>query len=125
MRERLLRIVLIVVGLISLVGVYPLMRVWPSGWRWQPYHPAYEHMIIAVYAVLGFFLLIAARRPERHRTLILFAGCSSLAHGAVMGFDAIRVAGERGHLVADVPALIIAGILLLALAPPREVSGGA
>lgn len=122
MRERLLRAVLIIVGLIALAGVYPLMQLWPSGWRWQPYHPAYEHMIIAVYAVLGLFLLIAARRPERHRTLILFAGWSSLAHGIVMGIDALRIATERGHLVADVPALLLAGTLLLILRPRRQVS---
>ncbi len=119
MRERLLRAVLILVGLISLVGVYPLMHGWPAGWRWQPYNPAYEHMIIAVYTTLGLFLLLAARRPEQHRTLILFAGCSSLAHGAVMGIDALRNAGERGHLVGDVPALLIAGVLLLVLVPRR------
>ena len=122
MRERLLRAALILVGLIALAGVYPLMHLWPAGWRWQPYNPAYEHMVIAVYAVLGLFLLIAARRPERHRTLILFAGWSSLAHGIVMGIDALRRAGERAHLVGDVPALLIAGMLLLILRPRRQVS---
>jgi hypothetical protein len=121
-RERLLRVVLIVFGVIALAGVYPLMHLWPGGWRWQPYHPAYEHMIIAVYAILGLFLLIAARRPERHRTLILFAGWSSLAHGAVMAIDAMRLTGERGHLVGDVPALLAAGALLLLLAPRSQVS---
>jgi len=125
MRERWLRAVLILVGVIALAGVYPLMHLWPQGWRWQPFHPAYEHMITAVYAVLGLFLLIAARRPERYRTLILFAGWSSLAHGAVMGIDAVRLAGERGHLVGDVPALLVAGTLLLLLAPRRQVSDGA
>jgi hypothetical protein len=120
MRERALRTVLVAFGLIALFGVYPLMRLWPSGWRWQPYHPAYEHMIVAIYATLGAFLLIAARRPLQHKTFILFAGWSSLAHGAVMAADALRTSGERGHLVGDVPALIVAGTLILLLtAPPR------
>jgi hypothetical protein len=122
MRERLLRVVLIVVGVIALAAVYPLMQLWPRGWRWQPQHPPYEHMIIGVYAVLGVFLLIAARQPQRHRSLILFAGWSSLAHGTVMAIDAIRLTGERGHLVGDVPALLVAGILLLLLAPRSQVS---
>jgi len=122
MRERLLRTVLIVFGVIALAGVYPLMQLWPGGWRWQPYHPAYEHMIMAVYAILGLFLLIAARRPQRHRSLILFAGWSSLAHGAVMAIDAMRLTGERGHLVGDVPTLLAAGALLLLLAPRSQVS---
>ena len=75
-------------------------------------------MIIGVYATLGVCLLIAARRPESHRLLILFAGWSSLVHGAVMAIDAVRTAGERGHLVGDVPALVAAGALVLLLAPP-------
>jgi hypothetical protein len=82
-------------------------------------------MIIAVYAILGLFLLIAARQPQRHRSLILFAGWSSLAHGAVMAVDAIRLTGERGHLVGDVPALLAAGALLLLLAPRSQVSDAA
>ena len=118
LRERLLRAVLIIVGVISLVGVYPMMQLWPAGWRWHPHTPAYEHMIIGVYATLGVCLLIAARRPESHRLLILFAGWSSLVHGAVMAIDAVRTAGERGHLVGDVPALVAAGALVLLLAPP-------
>lgn len=34
------------VGLIFLVGLYPLMMyLWPSGWRWQPHQLQYEQMI--------------------------------------------------------------------------------
>lgn len=122
-REQLLRVVLTIVGLVALIGVYPLMRLWPAGWRWHPYNPPYEHMIISVYATLGLFLLHAARRPERHRSLILFAGWSSLAHGAVMAIDAARSAGERGHLTGDVPVVLVAGALLLLLAPTPETRG--
>ena len=122
-RERLLRGVLVLVGLVSLLGVYPLMHLWPDGWRWHPYHPVYEHMIIAVYAVLGLFLLLAARRPEQHRTLILFAGWSSVAHGAVMAAHALRTVGEREHLIGDVPALLATGALLLLLVPRLESPG--
>ena len=118
-REQLLRVVLTIVGLVSLLGVYPLMQLWPAGWRWHPHHPAYEHMIIAVYATLGVFLLRAVRRPERHRSLILFAGWSTLMHGGIMAVDAARSIGEQGHLVGDVPILALGGVLLLLLAPPR------
>jgi hypothetical protein len=115
--ERALRLVLTAVGLVSLFAVYPLMHVWPDGWRWQPYNPAYEHMIVAVYATLGVFLLRAVRRPDPHRSLILFAGWSILLHGGVMALDAVRTPGEREHLVGDVPALILGGALLVLLAP--------
>jgi hypothetical protein len=122
-REQLLRGTLILVGLVSLLAICPLVQWWPSGWRWHPYNPAYEHMIIGVYATLGLFLLLAARRPERHRSLVLFAGWSSLVHGAVMAMHAARSAAERQHFAGDVPALFLAGILLLLLAPAPEVRG--
>lgn len=46
-REKVLKVVLILVGLIFSFVVYPLMMVlWPSGWRWQPNQPEYEQMIL-------------------------------------------------------------------------------
>jgi hypothetical protein len=49
-RLRHLRFALVAVGLIFIVGVYPLTRLWPSGWRWQPDQPEYLQMILALYA---------------------------------------------------------------------------
>jgi hypothetical protein len=75
-RERALKVVLVLVGLIFLFAVYPLMMyLWPSGWRWQPNQPEYEQMILGVYATLGIFLLIASRNPSEHRSLIAFTAC--------------------------------------------------
>ncbi|MEV0856770.1 DUF6632 domain-containing protein [Nocardia fluminea] len=54
-RERWLRIALIIVGIGFLIGLYPMFTLWESGFRWQPQHPRYEHMITAIYAVLGVF----------------------------------------------------------------------
>jgi hypothetical protein len=119
-RERALRIVLTLVGLIFLVGVYPLMMfLWPSGWRWQPHQPEYEQMILGVYATLGVFLLIASRRPAENRSLIAFTAWSSLVHAGIMTVQALTNAGEHAHLMGDIPALIIVGIALIALAPPK------
>jgi hypothetical protein len=112
-----LRSVLIAVGLVFIFGVWLLMRVWPSGWQWQPSQPEYEQMIMGVYATLGVFLILAAREPARHRSLILFTAWSSLVHAGIMGIQAIRDTAERGHLIGDVPALTIVGIVLLILAP--------
>lgn len=116
-REPLLRAVLVTFALGSL-GLYPLMRAWPAGWRWRPYDSSYEHMLIAVYATLGVFLLLAVPRPERSRSLILFTGWSSLAHAGIMAVDAVRHAGAQAHLAGDVPILALGGVLLLLLAPP-------
>jgi hydrogenase/urease accessory protein HupE len=120
-RERILRAVLVAVGLIFLFGVYPLMMyLWPSGWRWQPNQPQYEQMILGVYATLGIFLLMAARNPSEHRSLIAFTAWSSLVHGGIMTLQALRSPMEHGHLLGDVPALVIVGVVLIALAPAKQ-----
>ena len=108
------------VGLINLDGLYPLMMfLWPSGWRWQPNQPEYEQMMQVLYATLGVFLLRASQHPAEHRSLIAFIAWSSLLHGSIMGVQALRSTSEHGHLLGDVPALIIVGVVLLALTPPK------
>ena len=107
-RERALKIVLVLVGLIFLFGVYPLMMfLWSSGWRWQPNQPEYEQMILGVYATLGVFLLLASRNPSENRSLIAFTAWSSLVNAAIMAVQAFKNAGERGHLLGDIPAPLL------------------
>lgn len=114
-----------VVGLIFVFGVWTFMHIWPSGWQWQPNQHEYEQMFQGVYATLGIFLILAARAPERHRSLILFTAWSSLVHAAIMAIQALSDVAERGHLIGDVPALAIVGIGLLALAPQDELASRA
>jgi uncharacterized protein DUF6632 len=122
-RLRYLRLALILVGLIFIVGVYPLMMgVWPSGWRWQPNQPEYEQMILGVYATLGVFLLIASRNPLQNRSLIWFTVWSSLVHAGIMAVQAINTPAEHGHLLGDVPALVIVALLLAVLTPRGTVA---
>jgi hypothetical protein len=105
-------------GLIFLVGIYPLMMsLWPSGWRWQPNQPEYEHMILGVYATLGVFLLIATRNPLQHRSLIWFTVWSSLVHGGIMAVQSMNMLAEHGHLLGDVPALVLVAVVLAVLMP--------
>ncbi len=119
-REVVLKVVLVVVGLVFLFAVYPLMvYLWPSGWRWQPNQPEYEQMILGVYATLGVFLLLASRDPSANRSLIAFTAWSSLVHAAIMAVQAFQHASERGHLLGDIPALVIVGVALIALAPAK------
>ena len=83
-RELALKVVLVLVGLIFLLGVYPLMMfLWPNGWRWQPNQPEYEQMILGVYATLGIFLLLASRNPAGNRSLIAFTAWSCRDYGIV------------------------------------------
>jgi hypothetical protein len=119
-REGALKVVLVLVGLIFLLAVYPLMMfLWPSGWRWQPNQPEYEQMILGVYATLGIFLLLASRNPSEHRSLIAFTAWSSLVHAAIMALQAFHNVSERGHLLGDIPALIVVGVALIVLAPAK------
>ena len=113
-------IVLMVVGIVFIVGVWPLMIVWPAGWQWQPNQAEYEQMILGVYATLGVFLLLASRAPTQHRNLILFAAWSSLVHAGIMAVQAFLDTAERGHLLGDIPVLAIVGVVLLWLAPTGQ-----
>lgn len=112
-----LRIALVVVGLIFLVGVYPLSRVWPSGWAWGAGHSHYLMMILGLYATLGVFLIVASRDPLAHRSLIWFTVWSSVVHALIMAVQAFRDPMERGHLIGDVPALLVVAIVLATLTP--------
>ncbi len=118
-RHRYLRIALIITGIAFLL-IYPLMKIWSSGWAWQPGQSEYEQMIIGIYATLGVFLLWAARKPEAHLSLIWFTVWSSVVHGLIMAVHAGIDPAERGHLLGDVPALILVAIVLGFLTP-REV----
>ena len=122
-RRRVLQAALVIYGLLALL-LYPLMRLWPSGWAWEPAQHEYEQMIVGIYATLGVFLLLAARKPEEHLSLIWFTVWSSVVHGGIMAVQAFSDAGEHGHLVGDVPALFIAAVVLAVLTPRRISQSG-
>jgi len=116
-RLRYLRVVLVVVGLIFVFGIYTLAAVWPAGWAWGHGHSHYLMMILGVYATLGVFLLIASKNPAAHTSLIWFTVWSSVVHAVIMAVQALTDSAERGHLVGDVPALLVVAIVLAALTP--------
>ena len=109
--NRYLRISLIAVGIAFLL-IYPLMKVWSSGWSWQPGQYEYEQMIVGVYATLGVFLLWASRKPLTHLSLIWFTVWSSFVHGLIMAVQAAIDPAEHGHLLGDIPALLGVAIVL-------------
>jgi len=117
-----LRIALIAVGLIFIFAIYPLGVVWPSGWTWGQGHSHYLMMIIGVYATLGVFLLLASRNPQEHTSLIWFTVWSSVVHAIIMAVQSFGDAGERGHLLGDVPALLIVAVVLGVLTPRKTTA---
>ena len=121
----LLKFALATFGTIFLF-VYPLAIVWPSGWAWHagaPQDSQYFMMIVGVYATLGVFLLMAARNPQEHRSLIWFAVWSSVVHGAIMAAQSMP-AEHHGHLLGDVPALFLVAIVLGGLLVWSDVEQG-
>jgi hypothetical protein len=117
MREKLLRFALVAFGATFML-VYPLAIVWPSGWAWHagaPYESQYFIMIVGVYATLGAFLINAARNPQAHASLIWFTVASSVVHALVMAAQSLQMPEHGGHLLGDVPALLIAAAILAAL----------
>ena len=113
----MIRPVLRVFGLIFIFGIPLLNRIWPSGWAWTPEQPAYLQMIWGIYATLGVFLLMAAGDPLRHASLIWFTVWSSIVHALIMAGQAMTDAGERGHLLGDVPVLLLIAVVLGVLMP--------
>ena len=121
-KDKSLKIALRLFGVIFLL-VYPLSIVWPSGWVWHGGEGVYYfQMIVGVYAVLGIFLILAAKNPKEHRSLIWFTVWSSVVHALIMAAQAIGDQSEHGHLVGDVPALLLVAAVLGYLAPRREGS---
>jgi hypothetical protein len=112
-----LRVALVVIGLTFIFGIYPQTVLWPSGWSWGHGSSHYLMMIVGIYATLGVFLLIAARNPLAHRSLIWFTAVSSLVHAAIMAVQAVTDPAEHGHLKGDVPALLLVAIVLTVLIP--------
>ncbi|WP_085639326.1 MULTISPECIES: DUF6632 domain-containing protein [unclassified Pseudomonas] len=109
-----LRVVLVLAGLACL-ALYPLMVFWPSGWAWHTGHSDYPMMIVGLYATLGVFLILAARDPLAHLSLIGFTVWSSAVHAGIMTVQALTQSGQMGHLAGDVPALFIVAVALAVL----------
>src|SRR5271165_6989523 len=111
-RERALKAVLVLVGIIFSAGAYPLMMFFRQD-------PALA-MMLSLYVTLGIFLLLAARNPSANRSLIAFTAWSSFAHAAVMSFQAFRNLISRGELIGSA-VLVVIGVALIALAPAKQL----
>lgn len=116
---KLLQIALALFGFIFLL-IYPLAVIWPSGWAWHmgaPHSSDYFMMIVGIYATLGIFLILAARKPEANLSLIWFVVWSSVVHAVIMAVQSFG--GDHhmnmGHLWGDVPALILVAVVLAVL----------
>jgi succinate-acetate transporter protein len=110
-RDRALKVVLVVVGLLFMAGIIPLAMFFSRV-------PAVA-MIMSIYVTLGIFLLLTVRNPAANRSLIAFAGWANLAHAAVMAAQEYRNVIERQELVGVVVFAVV-GVVLVVLAPAKQ-----
>ena len=109
-RERILKVVLVIVGILFLATVYPLVAM---------HLEESLQMMLSIYVTLGVFLLLASRDPSEHRSLIAFTAWSSFAHAGVMAVQSLHDLPERVHLLSGAVAFAVIGIVLVALAPAK------
>src|SRR5258708_12666803 len=117
-RERAVPGVLVVFGLGAVVTTadapvtYYLPGPPPTGGTTAP-------MFWTILAVLGVFLVLAARNPAAYRTLIAYAVWSSFAHTAVMAVMALPLPTPRRDLLPHAALARLCGLPPSVL-PPRH-----
>ena len=122
-RQRILQVVLVILGLVFTGLVYPLYGdLRHSAWLLEM-HNETEPMFLSFFIPLGIFLLLAARNPSPHRSLIAFTAWWNLAHSSVMVIETIQAwkNGVRRDFT-DVVITAVIGCLLLLLLPAKGSS---
>jgi hypothetical protein len=109
-RERALKVVLVIVGLLFVATVYGLLELREE---------EALQMMLSIYITLGIFLLLASRNPSAHRSLIAFTAWSSFAHAAVMAVQSLHDVSDRRHLLIGGLAFVVIGVALVVLAPAK------
>ena len=115
-RDRALKVVLVLVGLLFTAAVYPAI----GGFRDPANSDTGDTMMMSIYCTLGIFLLVAARNPSAHRSLISFAAWSSFAHAAVMSTLGFEMPTERTGFLIGSGLLVVIGLALILLAPRKQ-----
>jgi peptidoglycan/LPS O-acetylase OafA/YrhL len=117
-RERALKVVMVLVGLLFVAAIYPVVM---SLWHPSPADDTDDTMMMSLYFTLGVFLLIAARKPSAHRSLIAFAAWSSFAHALVMTILGLQIPSQREGFLIGSAVLVVIGGALLALGSSRQL----
>lgn len=120
-RERALQVVLVVLGLFYCFWGYLLFdNLWHSKWLG---HSDVMPMFLSLNTVLGVFLLLAAREPAKHRSVIAYGAWSSLAHAFTMTIQSAEAAAHGMHRKdspQDIVIFCVIGVVLLALLPAKQ-----
>jgi len=123
-RERALRVVLVVVGLLySFWGYLLFDDLWHL--RWLSGHNDVMPMFLSLNTALGVCLLVAAKQPAKHRLMIAYGAWSSLAHAitmTIMSAQAVAHGMHRKDSPQDIVIFAVIGVTLLALLPTKQPS---
>ena len=120
-RERALKVVLVLVGLLFVGFLYPIVM-----YVWRPANePPGDTMMLSLYLALGIFLLLAVRNPSAHRSLIAYAGWANIAHATVMALMAIHPESDRKSLLVATGMVGVIGMVLIVLTPAKPSAGRA
>ena len=117
-RERVLKIILVVVGLFFSAAILPLV----GGLRDPTHSDTGDTMMMSLYFALGIFLLIAVRNPSAHRSVIAFAAWSSFAHAVTMSIQGLEIPSERVGFLSGSGVLVAIGIAFLAFSPAKPLA---
>ncbi len=118
-RDKVLRILLILLGLTFTAAIYPLITSVRSGW--QANQEDAEPMGLSLYVMMGIFLLLAARNPSANRGVITFAAWLNIAHAAVMAVMAVHLPNEREGLLIAAAVFGLIGAVLILLSPTSQL----
>src|SRR5437879_7858601 len=73
-----------------------------------------EPMFLSFFVPVGVFLLMAARRPSGHRSMIALAAWWNISHGVVMAIQTVEAGIHGVHRdFTDVVVFIVIGSVLL------------
>ena len=122
-RERLTQIVLVIVGLLNLALIYFLYRdLRHSSWLLEQNNEC-EPMFLSFFIPVGVFLLMAAKRPAEHRSMIALVAWWNISHSAVMAIQTVEAWMHGVHRnFTDVIVILVIGVVLLALLPAKRVA---
>jgi uncharacterized membrane protein len=111
----------VIVGLFNLAVIYFLfMDLWHSSWLLEKKNEV-GPMFLSFFIPVGVFLLMAARRPSEHRSMIALVAWWNISHGVVMAIQTVEARIHGVHRdFTDVVVTIVIGSVLLALLPAKR-----
>ncbi len=120
-RERLTQIVLVIVGLLDLAIIYFLyLDLRHSSWLLQKKNEC-DPMFLSFFIPVGVFLLMAAKRPSEHRSMIALAAWWNISHAVVMAIQTVQAWIHGVHRnFTDVILFLVIGVVLLVLLPAKR-----